>query len=145
VGYYGTWVNTFLAQPTALDPDLTLSGNGLEITNGSQAASLLDGTIFKSNRRVRPGRSASRGFTIKNEAGRIPLSVESISSDLEDFTLLSGPKYVFENSSVSFTIRYRAPYSYRKGMSEGNITIRTNDPADPTYTFRVMSRYKKAR
>jgi len=145
VGYFGPWVNYLLSQPTVLAPDLTLYGNGLEIANGSPTASILDGTVFKGYRRVRPGRSATGAFVIKNEAGRIPLSVKAIISDLNDFTLLSGPSYVMENSSVSFLIRYRAPYARRKGISDATITIRTNDPGDPIYNFPVKSRYKKAR
>ncbi|MBL9158515.1 MAG: trypsin-like serine protease [Verrucomicrobiales bacterium] len=145
VGYFGGWVNSFLTQPSGPLPDLTLKGRSLEITNGATTASVLDGTIFKNNLRVRPGRAATASFTISNEAGRMPLSVISITSDLEDFTVLSKPAHVFEGGIASFTIRYRAPYAYRKGTSTGTIRVETNDSNDPVYTFKVQSRYKRSR
>lgn len=145
VGYFGTWVNVLRAQPTVNPADLTLTGNGIEITNGSTVSSILNGTIFKNNLRVRPGRAASRSFAISNVGGTMPLSVLSITSDLQDFEVLSRPTYVLEGSTASFTIRYRAPYLRRKGVSNGIIRVDTNDPADPVYRFKVQARYRKSR
>jgi secreted trypsin-like serine protease len=144
VGYFATWIDAFLTQPTVPVPDITVSGNGIEILNNATTPSLLDGTDY-GLRRLRGGRYATKVFTLSNAAGTFPLSVLSVNSNLDSFAISNKPRYVFGGSSASFLVRWRAPYSSKKGKALAEITVVTNDPSDPLYTFSLQGRYRKSR
>jgi len=144
VGYFSPWLDGFLAEPTVPFPDLTASGYGVEIPNNSTVASILNGTDY-GLKRLRGGRYATRFFTLSNAAGSFPLSVLSVNSDLDSFAVSDKPRYVFGGSSATFRVRWRAPYSSTRGKAIANITVETNDPADPLYTFPLQGRYRKSR
>ena len=135
VGYYSAWIDSFLAQPTVIPPDVTVTGIGVEVLNGSTTPSLLNGTDY-GTRRLRGGRYANRYFTLSNAAGTYPLSVLSVSSSLDAFAVIGPPpRYVFEGSYATFRVRWRAHYSSRRGKANEEITVVTNDLVAPLYTF----------
>lgn len=144
VGYFAAWLDFFLAQPTVIPADMTVSGIGVEVLNGSTTASLLNGTDY-GIRRLRGGRYANRYFTLSNAAGTYPLSVLSVNSSLDAFDVIGPPRYVFGGSYATFRVRWRAPYSSRRGKANAEISVVTNDPVDPLYTFTLQGKYRKSR
>jgi secreted trypsin-like serine protease len=143
-GYFSTWIDAFLSEPTVPEPDISVSGIGVEIPNNSTVASILNGTDY-GLRRLRGGRYATRFFTLSNAAGTFPLSVLSVNSNLDSFAISNKPRYVFGGSSATFRVRWRAPYSSKRGKANAEVTVETNDPADPLYTFPLQGRYRKSR
>jgi secreted trypsin-like serine protease len=142
VGNFAPWIDNFLAQPTTVDPIATVTGRSLEIPSGSSSTSVSKGTNF--GRRLRSGRTATRQFVISNAAAVIPLSITAVRTTGRNFTVQSPPRYVFEGESATISVKFRAPYSRRNGVSRSALTIRTNDPA-AAYTFRLAAKYRKDR
>jgi hypothetical protein len=143
VGYFKSWLDLFLSQPVALDPDISVTGKGLDLPNGSTSVSVLNGTNY--GRRLRGGRYASRTFIISNAAGTAPLSLLQIGSSLDSFDVIGAPRYVLGGSLVSFRVRWRAPYSSKRGKAIAEVSILSNDVADDEYTFTLMGKYRKSR
>lgn len=140
VGNYVAWLDAFLAEPTAGDPVVEISGGGRAIPNRSSAVSVLNGTHF--GRRVRSGRTRLRTFGISNANGGAPLSINSVRSSNRNFSVVGASPYALTGSSGSFTIRYRAPLTWRRGSHSSYISVVNSDPATPYYLFRVQARYR---
>jgi secreted trypsin-like serine protease len=139
VGNYIAWINAFLAQPTDVDAVASVSGRGIAIPNGTFSTSTLAGTNF--GRRVRPGRTVVRQFSISNASGSLPLSVPFARTSGKSFSVRSSPPYVMGGSSGVISVAYRAPFSYRRGRSKTVLSIRTNDPTAISYYFRIQAKY----
>jgi V8-like Glu-specific endopeptidase len=140
VGNYVAWIDDFLAGPTVGDPDLEVSGWTIPIPAGSLSPSHVSGTHF--GRRVRSGRTAIRSYTLSNENGDIPLSVNGVRASNRSFHVMGAPKYLLTGATGTITVRYRAPFAFRRGTSKATVSILTNDPVTPVYNFRVLARYR---
>jgi secreted trypsin-like serine protease len=140
VGNYVAWIDAFLAEPTVGDPLAEVTGNGLSIPSRTLSVSPQTGTHYGA--RVRAGRTRTRSFGISNANGAIPLSIHSVRVSNRNFTATSSPGYLLSGQSGVFTIRYRAPFSFRRGTSKGIVTIVTSDPVTPFYSFGVQARYR---
>lgn len=140
VGNYVAWIDAFLAEPTGGDPVVEVSGRGIPIPTRSLSVSPQAGTHFGA--RVRAGRTKTRSFEISNANGGAPLSINSVRVSNRSFTATSSPKYLLTGQSGVFSIRYRAPFAFRRGTSIGLVTILTGDPVTPVYAFRVQARYR---
>ncbi|MCB1202706.1 MAG: serine protease [Verrucomicrobiae bacterium] len=139
VGNYSDWVDFFLGLPTSGDPVAELSGHGRPIGNPSYSPRRANGTHF--GRKVRSGRVITRRFPLSNENGTFPLSIEKSGSTNRNFKV-STSSYVLSGATGVVNVRFRAPYSRRRNSrSLSRITLRLNDPANPAYVFRVLSRH----
>lgn len=140
VGNYVAWIDAFLAEPTAGDPIVEISGGGNAIPNRSSAVSTLNGTHFGP--RVRSGRTRIRTFGISNVNGTAPLSINSVRSTNRNFSIVGASPYLLTGASGSITVRYRAPFTWRRGTHSSYISVVTSDPVTPVYLFRVQARYR---
>ena len=140
VGNYVAWIDDFLAGPTVGAPLLEVSGRGTPIATGTLSASPLTGTHF--GRRLRGGRTTTRSFAVSNENGDIPLSISGARASNRNFNVIGTPKYLLTGDTGTISVRYRAPFAFRRGTSKGIVSILTNDPATPVYNFRVLARYR---
>lgn len=139
VGYYSDWIDTFLSLPTSGDPIAELSGLGVPIANPSYSPNRVNGTHL--GRKVRSGRTVTRRFGLSNLNGTFPLSVEKAVSTSRNFSL-SAPPYVLAGESGVVSLRFRAPFTFRRNArSLSRVTLRLNDPGNPAYVFRVLGRY----
>ncbi len=140
VSTYASWIDSFLAQPTVGDPELSVSGRGFAVPAGSSFVSRLNGTNFGSP--VRGGRSRIQRFALTNGSGGVPLSINASGATNSLFKINSKPKYLFQDATGLLNLRYRAPLTARRGKSRSLIRIITNDPARPTYVFNVLAKFK---
>ena len=121
------------------NPDITLLGgpNGdVEISNGDESARSEDGTYFglyQLGSIQPPDPALSHDFVIRNVGGS-ELTVD-LSSDSPDFQVESGGVSLLPNRTYTWFVAF-APTT--PGEKEGTITIRTNDPDEDPYTFRVQ-------
>ncbi len=139
VGNYAPWIDAFLAQAVDRDPSIEVRGRGLPIPSGSRAARRRNGTDF--GKPVRAGRSSVRHFLVSNAPGCAPLAIESVTSSNRRFRFVSVPKHLFTGSSARLAVRFRSPFSWTRGRARTLVKIRSNDPARPFYTLRLLARY----
>lgn len=116
-----------------LIPQITISGNGTEIDNGSTSGSDLDDTNFGE---VIFGESLTRSFTIEN-VGEFDLEVTDISlAGPSDFTIDSPTAFtVAVGESETFDITYE-PSDYDLNESDV-VTVLSNDATNGAFTFTV--------
>jgi phage-related protein len=126
---------TFVVQMLAFnEPKLVVTGlKNTAITN-AEAVSTTDGTNFGT---VTVGKSsATETFTISN-AGNAALDFTSTpwvvisGTDAGDFTLTQP---VIGTNSATFTILFKPT---AKGLRTATITIPTNDPTYPNFSFPI--------
>lgn len=142
VGNYGSWLDAFLAQPLAGDPDLSVYGIGRHIANGTTSVTRSNGTNF--GRPVRARRTVRKRFVLTNPGGA-PLAIDRIHTTNRKFRVAAAPSYVFSGGSALVTISFRHPGSSRRGLAKGRLIIRSNDPDAPTYSFSLLARYVKVK
>ncbi|MFA6761236.1 MAG: choice-of-anchor D domain-containing protein [Sulfuricurvum sp.] len=113
-----------------LVPNITLSGNSRPIDNGTTITSPLNLTDFEM---VLNGTQATREYTITN-IGKAPLNIASITLDGNDSFSIAGatPASIPADGSASFSVEFKPT---AKGTQETKITISSDAPADPAYTF----------
>lgn len=140
VGNYASWIYAFLSQDVEQPPVAVVRGMKRPIANGTKGTTVRNGTNF--GRRVRAGRSVVRRFEVRNVAGKTPLSITSARSTSKDFRVVNYPPYVFGGQAAPFRVRFRAPKNSRTGVARSRITLSTNDPAKPSFSFAVASRYR---
>lgn len=130
---------------------LQLSGNGNAIGNGAATPSVSNGTDFGH---LQAGAQATHSFSIGNIASVSPaatgkpqastdnlapqaagdLVVSSISSDNAAFVIGNVPRTIARGANAAFTLSYQ-PSAI--GAHNATITIRSNDPSAPSFTFVV--------
>lgn len=143
VGYFAPWIDSFLAQPTTGDPEFSVRGRGFQIPAGTRSVSRRTGTHYGSP--VRPGRSRVRRFLVSNGTAGVPLSINIVRSTGAAFRVSSVPNYLFRGGSGVLSVRFRAPVTYRRGVSRSQMRIVTNDPARPVFSFNLLAKFKAAR
>lgn len=144
VGNYFSWISAFLAQPTDVDPVITLAGKGRPILNGTSRTNKRNGTSF--GRRVRAGRTVVRKYAVSNAPGSLPLSLSKTSTSGRAFKIRSAPPpYLFGGSTGRISVSFRAPVTSRNGKSRATLRIRTNAPAAFYYSFRLEAKFRKSK
>ncbi|MDF1859325.1 MAG: serine protease [Verrucomicrobiales bacterium] len=139
VGFFASWLDSFLSLPADEDPEIEVLGTGTLIAPGSPRPTISQRTNW--GRRIWGGRSRSRSFVIANRSEGAPLGIDAVRARGRQFTVASRtPAYVFGNGATSFRVRFRAPY--RRKTSRGLITIVSSDPTVPNYSFRVLAKSK---
>lgn len=141
VGYFASWIDSFIGQTQTASPSLQVKGRGLGIRSGNRNVSRRNNTDFGP--RMRGGRTRVQGFTLANGAGRLPLAIESVTARSEAFQVTSKPRYLFSGRSGTLRVRYRASRRQQNGSDFAFVRITTNDPARTTYVFRVRGRYSR--
>ena len=128
---------------------IQVSGSGHPIPPGASAPNLVDGTDFGS---VPVGTSVVHNFTIFNSSGTVvaptgratfaalaaagDLTIIAITSSNPLFTVNGGVGVLAQGASASFGVVYHANTG---GTQNGLITITSDDPATPVYTFSVTA------
>ena len=112
-------------------PDVRVTGAGFTITPGDTTPSTLDGTNFGAKT---IGESVTKFFSINND-GDADLTVINVSVGAGPFSVSGAlPATVQSAGSGLFGIRF-SPTAV--GQSGGTVTVSTDDPDTPTYTFQV--------
>lgn len=138
VGTYRSFIDGFVTSDKIDDPDASVNGKGQPIANGSTRAKRSNGTFLPG--RTRSGKSKTATFFLRNSQTSLPLSVESVKSSSKYFTVKKEPSYVFGGDRAAISIRFRAPKRSKKIKS--TITVETNDPLNPVYSFVVQAKSK---
>ncbi len=120
-------------------PEITVLGSGSEIVSGASAPSLLNGTDFGN---VLLGSALSRSFTISN-TDVAPLNftgaplVEISGVHAGNFAVTAMPSAVVApmTGQTSFTLRFIPSGS---GLRTAQVTLRSNDPDEGSYTFAIQ-------
>ena len=131
VGAFAPWVNSFLAQPTGPDPELSVAN----VPDGAQNVPF--------GRPVKAGKRKTTSLTLSNAPGTIPLAIQSTAISGRNFEIVNSPRYVLASGTDSLTIRFRAPKKKRSKKYRGNVTVITNEPSDPVYAFGIRAKAKK--
>lgn len=137
VGYFSTWLDTFLAQPTDVDPVLSFKSGANDLIDGGGASRLLR-TDF--GRRLRGGKSKVIPFSIANGAGTSPAVIHRVVTSGRAFSAAATPAYILGGTARNVRIRFRAPN--RRKITRSSVRIFTNDADVPVFTFNVLGRSK---
>ncbi len=124
---------TFDVAGNVLAPDISVSGNALDIVDGDTTPDPADGTDFGA---VRVGESLTHTFTISN-TGNDTLNITSVESSFLRYTISSPPaSTVAAGESTEFAVTFTPVI----GMDiAARITINSNDPDESPYTFDVTA------
>jgi hypothetical protein len=115
-------------------PEIAVSGNGLNITDGQTATSTADFTDFGA---ICTGNSLSYSFTIENTELNTNLDVSSITSSNANFTIANAPgSTISGGSSTTFDVIYN-PVS--AGTHTATITLNNNDVDENPFTFTLRA------
>jgi hypothetical protein len=122
-------------------PEIAVTGNSVFIPNGSTGTSGLDGTFFGFFQPTTP--PLSKTFVIKNNGPLgSDLAITSITaSNSPCFTILPPvPTMVSGGDAAPFQVQFDPAGITTPGEFTATITVNTNDPNNPTYTFQVLAR-----
>lgn len=132
-GATSNWVsatNNVNGNVAALQPEINVQGNAVDITSGNTAISVADHTFFPS---TMVSSTSTRTYTIQN-TGNGTLTLSSVtSSDATNFTI-SKITSVLPGGEATFTISYRPTTD---GAHTSTITINNNDCDEGAYTFQI--------
>lgn len=114
--------------------EITVSGNGVEITDGTTATSTTDHTYFGNT----VGSALERTYTIANEAiasaNLTGISV-SVSPSTDFFVSVSPATTLTPGNSTTFTVSFLP--SARASSIAATVTVKSNDINEDPYTFIV--------
>ena len=118
---------------TTLTPEITVSGNTVNITDGDSTPDSTDGTSFGNV--VQGGAAAVRTFTVKNDGGTtltlgasvLPSGFSIVSTDPLVTSLAPG-------ASDTFQVRLDSAVA---GTKSGQISIATNDTDENPFNFSI--------
>lgn len=119
------------------NPDVSVVGNGLKISNGDMFPTSTDNTDFGT---IDTGMTVTKSFYVKN-AGPAALKVSGITfggAHAADFSLatsISFPATVAAGDSLRVQVKF-APKIV--GLRTANISIRSNDFDENTFTFALQ-------
>jgi hypothetical protein len=121
----------FTIQALVKSPNVRVTGGGFTITPGDSSPTTLDGTDFGTKT---IGETVTRFFTINND-GDADLTVTNVAVGAGPFAVTGTvPTSVTSSGSAVFGISY-SPVAV--GQSNGTVTVSTDDPDTPSYTFQV--------
>ncbi|MEM9107388.1 MAG: choice-of-anchor D domain-containing protein, partial [Pseudomonadota bacterium] len=127
---------------TVGEPEIRVSGNGQDITNGDVSPDPGDHTEFDF---IVSGQSSStRTFTIHNDGstdlvlGASGVSISGLNAS--HFTVVSQPnETIAPSGSASVQVQFNIP-SGGSGISQANVSITSNDPDAGQYRFAISGR-----
>lgn len=117
------------------EPEIQITGNGIEIVNGDITPDIADDTNF-GNVEVAGG-STAHTFTINNTGGA-DLTIDSLSSDNNTEFAISGittPIVVSGGGSMTFVVTFDPTVL---GTRTATITVENDDADEDPYTFTVQ-------
>ncbi|MFK7956678.1 MAG: choice-of-anchor D domain-containing protein, partial [Lysobacterales bacterium] len=124
---------TFDVAGNVLAPDISISGNALDIPDGDTTPDPADGTDFGG---VLVGDSVTRTFTIAN-TGNDTLNITGIETSFLRYTISSPPaSTVAAGETAEFAVTFTPVIGMEIG---GRITITSNDPDESPYTFDLTA------
>lgn len=127
---------TFTIQGTGSAPDISVIGNGLEITNGSATPSLLNHSDFGNVNEAAGTRV--RNFYITNFGGEnlnLTLPVTITGPNAADFTVTTVPTTpVVPNNSTTLSITFNPS---ALGLRQATVTINNNVIGKSPYVFAI--------
>ncbi|PKP17013.1 MAG: hypothetical protein CVU07_05080, partial [Bacteroidetes bacterium HGW-Bacteroidetes-23] len=127
---------TFTIQGTGSAPDISVIGNGLEITNGSTTTSLLNHSDFGNVNETSGTRV--RNFYITNFGGEnlnLTLPVTITGPNAADFTVTTVPSTpIASNNSTTLSITFNPS---ALGLREATVTIINNVIGKSPYVFAI--------
>jgi hypothetical protein len=120
------------ATPTTLPsvPDVNVTGNGIDIANGDLSPSPADGTDFGT---TTVGLPLQRAFAVENRGGvdleivSVPVTGMNFLPPLPSFVIPPGGSTVLVLGCPAQVV----------GTLDGTVSIVSNDPDEPAYTFAV--------
>lgn len=115
---------------TGGEPEIAVSGNSQDITDGDNAPESADGTNFGD---VSVGSAANQSFTVDN-TGAATLTLSVAISGSSEFSLGSTPTSIGAGSNDSFTVTYTPTDA---GGSTATITITNNDSSENPFTYTL--------
>ena len=125
----------FSIQGTGTAPEIEVSGNGLDITDGDATPSTLDGTDFGS---VLVGNDVDQVFVITN-SGSASLTVGNVTTSgthAADFIVISQPASpVAPGGTTSFTLRFTPSAS---GTRSAAVSFTNSDSDEDPFNFSVQ-------
>ncbi|WP_339748101.1 choice-of-anchor D domain-containing protein, partial [uncultured Rubinisphaera sp.] len=114
-----------------LTPEITVTGNGLEISDNDSSPRIADGTDFGAV--TQNGASISRTFTVRNE-GNATLTLSGLTVP-SGFTISEGlSSSLAAGASDTFTVRMSTT---TVGTKSGFIRFTTNDSNEGAYNFTI--------
>ena len=120
------------------DPDIEISGNSTEITDGQTATSNADDTSFGE---TLLGVPITRTYTITNLGNddliiSAPPAINDLGSGIADFsaTTLATPLTLAPSATTTFDVTFTPTSS---GLQQVEIEILSDDPNESPYTFNV--------
>lgn len=137
VGYFSSWLDTFLAQPTDVDPVLTFKSGANDLVDNGGPSRFLK-TDF--GRRLRAGKSKVISFSVSNGAGTSPALITRAVTSGRVFSVAGTPPYIFGGTTKNIRIRFRPPN--KRKITRSRVRIFTNDADVPVFTFNVLGRSK---
>lgn len=119
-------------------PEINVTGNGIDIPDGSATPSGADFTDFGTV--AEGGFGPSRTFVVENTGGA-DLNISSISVPI-GFAVIEGlPLAIAPASSDEFTLEMTSSLA---GVYAGNVTIVSDDADETTYTFAITGEVTSA-
>ena len=114
------------------EPDVTVLGNGISISNNSTTPSVVEGTDFGTV--IRGSTPISHKFTVRNDGTAI-LNLDTFWSGVPEGFRWSGlPSRLAPGESGTLTIQLDTDIS---GVKTGNVSVLTNDTNENPFRFRV--------
>jgi C1A family cysteine protease/Leucine-rich repeat (LRR) protein len=116
------------------DPEITVLGNGISISNGDTTPSMTDGTDFGTA--PMDSDPIRRTFTIRNDGtSMLTLDIFSPSTLLPmGYTITAAPRSVAPGESDALTIQLETSTT---GVKTGDFSFRNNDPDENPFHFRI--------
>ncbi len=128
----------FAIQGTGINPDISVLGNSIEISDGDTSPSSADGTDFGAV--AVDGASTAQSFDIVTTAGDLRLTanprVQISGAHASDFSVTSDAASVTNPGSTNtFTIGFNPS---AVGLRTASIVISNNDPDENPYNFEIQ-------
>lgn len=118
------------------EPDITVLGNGVTISDGDTTPSVADDTDYGQ---VATGSSLTRTFTIENEGTQtLFIGIPPTLTGSSDFAVTSNPAFqVDPGTSTTFDIEFTPSAT---GIVTATVSIASNDPdTENPYTFDIQA------
>ncbi len=124
---------TFAVSATGVgEPDLSVLGRGRAIPTGDDSPTVRDNTWFGAA--TNGGGTVTRSFSLAN-GGNEPLVISDVSvGGSSDLSVPSFPGAVDPGSASNLLVHFTATSD---GMAEGTLTIDSDDPNTPSYSFKI--------
>ncbi len=112
-------------------PDLHITGRGRNIDDNDTSPAIQDGTYFGA---AAAGQVAEHAFLLENTGSDV-LTISNVQiTGAAHFTVVNRPDSVTHGTASNLLIRFSGSAA---GYTNATVTVISNDPETPNYTFRV--------